>query len=232
MKNLKDYLLSGSYHGRGIIAGQIGGCAAAAYFIMGRSQNSRNRVFKAEGENVVIYPFDRALVSDPSLIIYSPIKKLGNKVVVTNGDQTDTVCGFIRRSGDFAFERALETRTFEPDAPNFTPRISALLDFEKDFSYKMSIIKSDGKGGKCRRFTYSYEPEEGKIHFIHTYADGNPQKSFFGEPFETEWAGDIDGFAETVWQNLDGENKVSLAVKFFDLKTKKSQTRIINKNKL
>ena len=174
-KNIGDILAECAYPGRGIVAGlsENGRYAAFAYFIMGRSGNSRNRVFRSDGETVTIYPFDESKVSDPSLIIYSPVRKVGDRLVVTNGDQTDTVCSFLERGS--TFEAALETREFEPDAPNFTPRISAMLDLGKDFSYRMSILKSaDENGSACCRFTYVFSGVPGLGHFIHTYAgDGN-----------------------------------------------------------
>ncbi len=232
MKELKQYLWGNPYHGRGIIVGQSGGFAAAAYFIMGRSVNSRNRIFKESGEDVMIYPFDKEKLSDPSLVIYSPVKRFRDLLIITNGDQTDTIYNYLRQGEDCAFEKALETRTFEPDAPNFTPRISALLDFQNDYKYKISIIKSDGNGQNCRRFIYSYQAQSGKAHFIHTYRDGNPLLSFHGEPVEFEINGGIEEFADSIWSCLDKDNKVSLAVKFTDLKNKTTQTKIINKNLL
>lgn len=232
MKELKEYLLNNPYHGRGIIVGESGGFAVAAYFIMGRSENSRNRVFAAQGDDVIIYPYDKSKVSDPSLIIYSPVKRAGDIMIVTNGDQTDTIFRQLKEGGDFAFEKALNTRTFEPDAFNFTPRISALLDFSHEFNYKMSVIKSDGKGQNCRHFTYAYQAQKGKAHFIHTYREGNPLLSFCGEPYEFEIRGGIEQFTESIWNWLNKDNKVSLAVKFIDLRTKTTTTKIINKNLL
>ena len=183
-----DILRGNSYAGRGIIVGKTddGESAVFAYFIMGRSNNSRNRIF-AEKENgeVIIYPYDYSKVEDPSLIIYSPVKVIKNHVIVTNGDQTDTVFNFIENGK--SFEEALQTRCFEPDAPNFTPRISAIIDLDTektDFTYKMSILKSgDAQGSVCNRYTFSYSPIAGLGHFIHTYAcDGNPLPTFCGEP--------------------------------------------------
>ena len=221
-----------SYVGRGIVIGKSadGEKAVFAYFIMGRSENSRNRIFTIEGDDVTIYPFDASKVEDPSLIIYSPVRKLGDKLIVTNGDQTDTVYDFVARGE--SFEAALETREFEPDAPNFTPRISAMLEFEKGkFSYKMSILKSaDEKGSACNRFTYSYVPTSGLAHFIHTYnCDGNPIPTFTGEPERVECTGNIDEFTEKIWNSLNEKNKISLYVRYIDLKSGSYTDRLINK---
>lgn len=236
--DLKDFgalLKENSYAGRGIAVGKSenGEFAVTAYFIMGRSANSRNRVFvKKENDEVIIYPFDESKVEDPSLIIYSPIKKINNSLIVTNGDQTDTIYDFIKDNK--SFEDALETREFEPDAPNFTPRISAIMNFsDSNFSYKMSILKSeDEKGSECARYTYSYKSINGMGSFIHTYNhDGNPLPTFTGEPHRIKIPDSIDEFTTTIWNSLNEENKISLCVKYINLKTMKSQTRIINKNK-
>lgn len=221
------------YPGRGIIVGKTpdGKKAATAYFIMGRSENSRNRVFKEEGENVTIYPFDESRVEDPSLIIYSPIKVFENKLIITNGDQTDTIYNFYNDGR--SFEAALETRCFEPDAPNFTPRISAALEFEDgDFTYKMSILKSaDEDGNGCNRFCFNYTPVCGTGHFIHTYMhDGNPLPSFEGEPEKVQILDNIKDFAELVWNNLNDENKISLYVRYVDIKSGETENVIYNKH--
>ena len=227
-------LLKDPYVGRGIIIGksQSGKSAAVAYFIMGRSENSRNRVFVEKDDNeVLIYPFDESKVEDPSLIIYSPIKCFENQLIVTNGDQTDTVYDFVKDGK--RFEDALQTRCFEPDAPNLTPRISGILEFsENDFTYKMSILKSaDADGSACNRYTFSFEPLNGMGHFIHTYVcDGNPLPTFQGEPERVAIPDDIDVFTKEIWENLDGENKISLYVRFLDLETGKIENRMINKN--
>lgn len=223
-----------SYVGRGIVIGKTedGKKAATAYFIMGRSENSRNRVFVEKGEEVIIYPFDESKVEDPSLIIYSPIKVHENKLIVTNGDQTDTIYDFIKDGK--TFEEALETREFEPDKPNFTPRISGMMTFaDKDFSYKMSILKSgDEEGTVCNRYTFSYKPIAGLGHFIHTYNhDGNPIPTFTGEPERVKIPNDIDAFLENIWTNLNDQNKISIYVRFVDLETGKIENRMINKNK-
>ena len=224
-----------AYVGRGIVIGKTADAkkAAVAYFIMGRSENSRNRVFIEKGDEVIIEPFDVSKVEDPSLIIYSPIKKWENKLIVTNGDQTDTVYDFIKDGK--TFEEALETREFEPDAPNFTPRISGMLTFgEKDFAYKMSILKSaDAEGSACNRYTFSYDNcVAGEGHFIHTYMhDGNPLPSFEGEPKLVEIPDDIDAFTELLWSSLNEDNKVSLFTRYIDIATGKYETRIVNKNK-
>ena len=224
-----------TYPGRGIIVGKTpdGKKAAAAYFIMGRSENSRNRVFKEEGENVTIYPFDESKVTDPSLIIYSPLKVFENKLIITNGDQTDTIYNFLN-SGE-SFEAALETRCFEPDAPNFTPRISAVAELaDNDFTYKMSILKSaDNVGGGCNRFCFSYEAVNGTGHFIHTYMhDGNPLPSFEGEPEAIEISDNIKEFAERIWNNLNEENKISLYVRYIDLHTGETENVMYNKHEI
>lgn len=233
VNDTKALLENNTYPGRGIIVGKTpdGKKAAVAYFIMGRSENSRNRIFREEGEDVTIYPFDESKVEDPSLIIYSPIRKLDNKLIVTNGDQTDTVYDFVKIGK--SFEEALETREFEPDSPNFTPRISAMLEFaDGDFKYKMSILKSaDEKGSACNRYTYSYAPTCGVGHFIHTYnCDGNPIPTFTGEPERVTLADDINAFAQLVWNNLNPDNKISLYVRYTDLETGKYENVMYNKH--
>ena len=222
------------YVGRGIVIGKTadGTRAVAAYFIMGRSKNSRNRVFVERDDALFTEPFDPSLVEDPSLIIYAAIRRHENKLVVTNGDQTDTVWEFLKKGG--SFDEALETREFEPDAPNLTPRISGMLTFGKgDFTYKMSILKSaDAKGSACNRYTYSYAPLSGVGHFIHTYVtDGNPIPTFQGEPERIAIGNDIDAFTAELWENLNDENKIALTVRFIDLATGKEEKRLINKNK-
>jgi len=231
--DLKDLLSDNTYPGRGIVIGKTpdGKKAAIAYFIMGRSENSRNRVFVENGDEVIIHPFDASKVEDPSLIIYSPIKTIENKVIVTNGDQTDTIYEFI--SDGKSFEEALETRCFEPDGPNFTPRISGILNLgENDFSYKMSILKSaDEKGTACNRYTYSYAPINGIGHFIHTYlCDGNPIPTFCGEPERVSIMDDIDEFADMIWNNLNSNNKISLYVRYIDLADGTIENVMYNKN--
>lgn len=220
------------YVGRGIVIGKTadGKKAAVAYFIMGRSENSRNRIFLEQGEEVIIKPYDESKVEDPSLIIYSPIKKWENNLIVTNGDQTDTIYDYIKEGK--SFEAALETREFEPDAPNFTPRISGMLTFgEKDFTYKMSILKSaDAAGSACNRYTFNYAALAGLGHFIHTYAcDGNPLPTFQGEPERVAIGNDIDAFAKEIWENLNADNKISVYVRFVDLETGAVENRMINK---
>ncbi len=222
-----------TYPGRGIVIGKTpdGTKAAVAYFIMGRSENSRNRIFIEDGDDVVIHPFDASKVEDPSLIIYSPIRKLDNKLIVTNGDQTDTIYDGIVAGK--SFEEALRSRCFEPDAPNFTPRISGILDFaDEDFTYKMSILKSgDEKGSVCNRYTFEYTPICGLGHFIHTYnCDGNPIPTFTGEPERVAVLDDIDEFAELLWTNLNEKNKISLYVRYVDLASGDVESLMINKN--
>ncbi len=233
INDIGELIKDNSYVGRGIVMGKTPDQKSAvfAYFIMGRSENSRNRVFIEEGSEVVIHPFDASKVEDPSLIIYSPVRKLDNKTVVTNGDQTDTIIDFLK-SGK-TFEEALETREFEPDGPNWTPRISGMFTFaDKDFSYKMSILKSaDEIGSACNRFTYSYNSLAGLGHFIHTYmCDGNPIPTFQGEPERVAIPNDIDEFTNNIWSNLNEANKISIYVRYIDLETGKETNRMINKN--
>lgn len=239
MDNYKIYtpeeLLKGNtYAGRGIIAGKSadGTKAAAAYFIMGRSANSRNRVFTKKDGDIYTEPFDPSKVEDPSLIIYRAVAKIDNHLIVTNGDQTDTIYDFIKEGK--CFNRALKTRCFEPDEPNFTPRISAMLTFEgNSFFYKMSILKSiDEKGSDCARYTFSYPAVNGLGHFIHTYIhDGNPLPTFMGEPERIRIPDEIDSFTNELWEALDPDNKISLYVRYIDLETGAEEDRLINKNK-
>ena len=232
--DIGELIRDNSYVGRGIVIGKSsdGKKAVTAYFIMGRSENSRNRVFIEQGDEVIIHPFDASKVEDPSLIIYAPVRQTGNKLIVTNGDQTDTIYDFIE-SGK-TFEQALETREFEPDKPNFTPRISGMLTFDVgDFTYKMSILKSaDENGSACNRYTFSYPALSGLGHFIHTYNhDGNPIPTFTGEPERVKIPDDIDEFTNTLWSNLNEQNKISLYVRYVDLESGKYEARMINKNK-
>ncbi len=231
--SLTGLLASNPYPGRGIVVGKSedGKYAVTAYFIMGRSENSRNRVFVKEGDDVTIYPFDASKVEDPSLIIYSPIRKLGEHLIVTNGDQTDTVYDGLKAGKSFS--EALESRAFEPDAPNFTPRISAMLTFgEGEFTYQMSILKSaDADGTACNRYTYSYAPLSGVGHFLHTYmTDGNPLPTFLGEPERIAIGSDIDAFTDGIWRSLDPKNKISLYVRFVSLEDGRTMDRLLNKN--
>lgn len=236
IKSLECELNSLAYHGRGIIIGKSadGTKAVAAYFIMGRSVNSRNRVFVAEGDAMRTKAFDESKMTDPHLIIYYPVRVLGNKTIVTNGDQTDTIYNLM--DNQMTFEQALRTREFEDDAPNYTPRISGIIHHENgEMNYAMSIIKSaDGDGSSCQRYTYAYSnPLAGKAKFIHTYkCDGNPLPSFEGEPKTLELPDvDIDTLTDIIWKNLNEDNKVSLFVRYIDLKTGEFDTRIVNKNK-
>ena len=226
-------LINGNpYVGRGIIIGKSadGKKAVTAYFIMGRSENSRNRIFVENGDEVIIHPFDASKVEDPSLIIYSPIKKTGNNLIVTNGDQTDTIYDYV--SEGKSFEAALDTRCFEPDSPNWTPRISGMMTFGEKFTYKMSILKSaDLEGSECNRYTFSYNSLNGVGHFIHTYVtDGNPIPTFMGEPERIMIPDSIDEFLENIWTNLNEQNKISIYVRYIDLETGKAENRMINKN--
>ncbi len=233
-KTMGERIKGNSYVGRGIVAGKTvdGKKAATAYFIMGRSENSRNRIFEETEDGIIIYPFDESKVEDPSLIIYSPIRKIDNKLIVTNGDQTDTIYNFIKQGKTFA--TALTTRGFEPDAPNFTPRISAMLTFDNnDFTYEMNILKSaDSEGSACARYNYAYPSLNGIGHFIHTYVcDGNPIPTFMGEPERVSIPNDIDEFLNDIWTNLDDNNKISIYVRYIDLETGECENRLINKNK-
>ena len=234
VSDIGELLRHNSYAGRGIVIGKTedGTKAAAAYFIMGRSENSRNRFFIEDGDNVVIHPFDVSKVKDPSLIIYTPVRTFENRLIVTNGDQTDTIYDFIRDGKSFS--EALATRCFEPDAPNFTPRISSMLTFEdQDFTYQMSILKSaDAAGTVCNRYTFDFQPLPGLGHFIHTYVcDGNPVPTFQGEPERVGIPNCINEFTDKIWDHLDASNRISLYVRYIDLKTGIAENRMINKNK-
>lgn len=230
--NLGELLKANSYPGRGIVLGKSadGKSAVFAYFIMGRSENSRNRIFVEKDDELVIYPFDESKVSDPSLIIYSPVRRVWNKWIVTNGDQTDTVVDGLLAGQSFAI--SLEKREFEPDAPNFTPRISGIIDLDEGFFYKLSILKSaDEKGSACNRYCFRYEPLDGVGHFIHTYnCDGNPIPTFTGEPERVAVPADIDEFANGIWSGLNADNKISLYVSYIDLATKQRTSRLFNKH--
>ena len=230
---LEKELSSTTYPGRGIVIGKSedGKYAVTAYFIMGRSENSRNRVFVKDGDGIRTKAFDPAKLEDPSLIIYAPVRVLDKRTIVTNGDQTDTVYDGLKEGK--SFEESLRTREFEPDGPNYTPRISALLHNEEEFFFEMSILKSnDGDPSSCNRYTYSYKnPKAGEGRFIHTYmGDGNPLPSFEGEPKKVIIDGDVDVFADKVWASLNTDNKVSLFVRFINLETGAVDTRIYNKN--
>ena len=235
ISTIKEELNSLAYHGRGIIIGKSadGKKAITAYFIMGRSENSRNRVFVAEGEAMRTKAFDESKMTDPHLIIYYPVRVLGNKTIVTNGDQTDTIYELMDKQ--MTFEQALRTREFEDDKPNFTPRISGIIHRENgNMNFAMSILKSaEGDDSSCERFTYAYSsPKAGMAKFIHTYnCDGNPLPSFEGEPKTlTLPEMDIDSLADLIWTNLNEDNKVSLFVRYIDIATGETDTRIINKN--
>lgn len=219
-ENIGTVLAGNSYGGRGIVIGKSGDGknAVIAYFIMGRSENSRNRVFIERGDEVVINAYDPSKLADPTLIIYSPVKVSGCHTIVTNGDQTDTIYDFITEGK--SFEEALETRQFEPDAPNLTPRISGMLTVaRRDFKYKLSILKSGTEDGAvCNRYTFSYAPVAGLGHYIHTYnCDGDPIPTFTGEPERVQIPDDIDEFTGEIWTNLDEDNKVALYVRYIDL---------------
>lgn len=234
MISIEEELQKNSYPGRGIIIGRSadGKKAVTAYFIMGRSENSRNRIFAQCGDGIRTQAFDESKLTDPSLIIYAPVRVLGNKTIVTNGDQTDTIYELMDKQQ--TFEQALRTREFEPDEPNYTPRISGILHLENGgFNYAMSILKSNnGNPDSCHRYTFAYEnPKSGEGHFIHTYrCDGNPLPSFEGEPKLIAVPDDLDTFANMLWDNLNEDNKVSLFVRYIDITTGRCESKIINKN--
>ena len=234
MLSLEQELQQNAYPGRGIVIGKTpdGTKAVTAYFIMGRSENSRNRVFVEDGEGIRTQAFDPSKLSDPSLIIYAPVRVLGNKTIVTNGDQTDTVYDLMDKQ--MTFEQALRTREFESDGPNYTPRISGIMHIEDgNYNYAMSILKSNnGNPDACNRYTFAYEnPVAGEGHFIHTYkCDGNPLPSFEGEPKLVAIEDDMDAFTDKIWNSLNEDNKVSLFVRYIDIATGKYETKIVNKN--
>lgn len=233
VNTIGELLEGNTYPGRGIIVGKSadGTKAVSAYFIMGRSANSRNRVFVERDGAIFTEPFDASKVEDPSLIIYAAVREFENKLIVTNGDQTDTIYNALAEGKGFTY--ALQTRQFEPDGPNFTPRISAMTTFQDgDFIYKMSILKSaDAEGSACNRFNYYYEPLAGLGHFLHTYVcDGNPIPTFQGEPERVAVPDDIDEFTDAIWSALNADNKISLYVRYTDLKTGETDSRLVNKN--
>ena len=223
-----------AYPGRGIVVGETPDAkkAVIAYFIMGRSENSRNRVFSEKDGVIYTEPFEMSRLKDPSLIIYAAVRNVNNHLVVTNGNQTDTVADGLLAGK--SFHESLESRCFEPDAPNFTPRISAELEFgdKADFVYRMSILKSaDAEGTACNRFGFNYTPLPGLGHFIHTYeCDGNPLPTFSGEPTRVAVSDSIDEFTDEIWKALDEDNKISLYVRYTDLLSGETESRLINKN--
>ena len=233
-QSLAAELSATSYPGRGIVIGKTpdGTHAAIAYFIMGRSENSRNRIFVEDGEGIRTQAFDPSKLEDPSLIIYAPVRVLGNKTIVTNGDQTDTIYELMDKQQ--TFEQALRTREFEPDAPNYTPRISGIMHVDKgSYNYAMSILKSNnGDPSSCNRYTFAYEnPKSGEGHFIHTYmGDGNPLPSFEGEPELIAVSDDIEEYTNLLWNSLNEDNKVSLFVRYIDIENGTYETKIVNKN--
>ena len=235
VKSLVEELNSLAYHGRGIVIGKSadGSKAITAYFIMGRSENSRNRVFVEDGQGIRTQAFDESKMTDPHLIIYAPVRVLGNKTIVTNGDQTDTIYELMDKQ--MTFEQALRTREFEDDKPNFTPRISGIIRLENnDMNFALSILKSaEGDDSSCQRYTFAYSnPLKGRAKFIHTYnCDGNPLPSFEGEPKSLDLPdASIDELTDLIWENLNEDNKVSLFVRYIDLKTGEYESRIVNKN--
>ena len=235
MLSLENELKANAYPGRGIVIGKSpdGSKAVCAYFIMGRSANSRNRIFVEDGAGIRTQAFDPSKLEDPSLIIYAPVRVLGNKTIVTNGDQTDTI--YEGMDKQLTFEQSLRCREFEPDGPNYTPRISGIMHIEGgNYNFAMSILKSNnGNPDACNRYTFAYESAvAGEGHFIHTYMhDGNPLPSFEGEPKLVEMSDDIESFTEMLWSSLNEENKVSLFVRYIDIQTGNIETRIVNKNK-
>ena len=233
MLSIEQELKSNSYPGIIIGKSPDGKKAVTAYFIMGRSENSRNRVFVEDGEGIRTQAFDPSKLTDPSLIIYAPVRVLGNKTIVTNGDQTDTI--YEGMDKQLTFEQSLRSREFEPDGPNYTPRISGVMHIENgNFNYAMSILKSNnGNPDSCNRYTFAYEnPVAGEAHFIHTYMhDGNPLPSFEGEPKLVEAMDNMEEFADLLWNSLNEENKVSLFVRYIDIETGNYETKIVNKNK-
>ena len=235
MISLEQELKQNAYPGRGIVIGQSanGKYAVTAYFIMGRSENSRNRVFVEDGDGIRTQAFDPSKLSDPSLIIYAPVRVLGNKTIVTNGDQTDTIYELMDKQ--MTFEQALRTREFEPDAPNYTPRISGIMHVDQgNYSYAMSILKSNnGNGASCNRYTFAYQqPVAGEGHFIHTYqCDGDPLPSFEGEPKLVAIPDDMKAFTDMLWNSSNEDNKVSLFVRYIDIATGEAESVIVNKNK-
>ena len=235
IKSIGERIKGNPYVGRGIVIGKTedGKCAATAYFIMGRSENSRNRIFTSKDGDIYTEPFDASKVEDPSLIIYAAVRSYKNQLIVTNGDQTDTIYKGLVEGKEF--EKSLRTRAFEPDAPNLTPRISGILNFAQgDFSYKMSILKSlDAEGSDCARYTFDYPTKAGLGHFIHTYVtDGNPIPTFQGEPERISIPNDIDALTADIWENLDENNKISLYVRYVNLANGEITERMINKNAL
>ncbi len=234
MISLEQELKNNAYPGRGIVIGQSanGKYAVTAYFIMGRSENSRNRVFVTDGKGIRTQAFDPSKLSDPSLIIYAPVRVLGNQTIVTNGDQTDTIYELMEQGQ--TFEQSLRTREFEPDAPNYTPRISGIMEIEEGkYRYAMSILKSNnGNGASCNRYTFDYsQPVAGEGHFIHTYqCDGDPLPSFEGEPDLVAIPDDMQQFTDMLWNSLNEDNKVSLFVRYIDIATGEAESVIVNKN--
>ncbi|MBR4761520.1 MAG: IMP cyclohydrolase [Clostridia bacterium] len=234
VNNIGELIKGNPYVGRGIVIGKSEDAknAVIAYFIMGRSANSRNRIFAEKDGAVFTEPFDASKVEDPSLIIYAAVRQYENNLIVTNGDQTDTVYEGLKKG--VRFSEALSTRAFEPDAPNYTPRISGMATFaDNDFTYQMSILKSvDAEGSDCARYTFSYPAKAGLGHFIHTYVtDGNPIPTFQGEPERVFINNSIDDFTNTLWNALDSDNKISLYVRYTDLASGEIQSRLINKMK-
>lgn len=233
MLSIEQELKSNSYPGRGIVIGKSkdGKKAVTAYFIMGRSENSRNRIFVEDGDGIRTQAFDPSKLTDPSLIIYAPVRVLGNKTIVTNGDQTDTI--YEGMDKQMTFEQSLRSREFEPDGPNYTPRISGIMHIENGYNYAMSILKSsNGNPESCSRYTFAYEDAvAGEGHFIHTYmCDGDPLPSFEGEPKWVSIPDDIEDFTELLWNSLNEDNKVSLFVRYIDIASGTYETKIVNKN--
>lgn len=232
ISDVKKLLKNNTYPGRGLIVGKTKDCAVIAYFIMGRSKNSRNRILSIKNDDLYTEPFDESLVEDPSLIIYRALTGVNDKMIISNGDQTDTIKEYIENGKSFS--DALSSRTYEPDAPNYTPRISAILTpYMSDFSYTISILKKDDKSDECIREFYEYQSEDNTGHLIHTYkSDGSPIPSFEGKPKEIFIDDDIDIFSESLWESLDYDNKISLFVRYINTDTKEITDKIFNKNEV
>ena len=236
LKTMKETVEGNKYPGRGIVVGKSadGKSAVCAYFIMGRSENSRNRIFTLTDDGIQTEAYDKEKLTDPSLIIYHPVRRSGSDLIVTNGDQTNTIYDFVEgQSGvEHGFEDALATREYEDDMPNYTPRISGMLNYDGEYTYKLSILKSSNGRPVCNRYFYNYRAEDGIGHFIHTYkCDGNPIPSFYGEPEEVEMPNTAQELADIVWSNLNEDNKVSLFVRAVSLENGEAEEIIINKNK-
>ena len=226
MKTAQALLKGNPYPGRGVLIGAAGGKSVIAYFIMGRSENSRNRIFCEEGEALHIRIYDQSKLSDPSLILYSPVRACSGNLIVTNGDQTDTIAAFLEQGG--SFQSALDTRCYEPDAPNYTPRISGMV--EQGGSFQISILRKEAGEDACERAYWRYAPQDGIGRLIHTYeTDGSPIPSFADAPREAAIEGGCAAFADSLWESLDEQNRVALYVRYTDLSTGEFESAMKNK---